>query len=115
LYPLILHTGLTPEKWGTYTKTQQVLMISNELNRAMNCLLGNHINDAEKCYESAIELTDLTVEDQRWDNALKELLRFRELLSELFLFKDIELNRLSLSALLLFDVEAYNMLHSGQF
>jgi len=106
-----LHAGLNPEKWATYSKTQQVLMISNELNRAMNCLKSNHLQDAEKCYERAIELTDLTVEDQRWNNALKELLRFRELLSELFLSKDIELNRLSMSALLLFDVEAYNMLH----
>lgn len=85
-------------------------MISNELNRALNCLNSNHLPDAEKCYERAIELTDLTVEDLRWDNALKELLRFREVLSDLFLSKDIQLNRLSLSTFLLFNVEAYNML-----
>jgi hypothetical protein len=111
LYPLKLHTHLNPEKWVTYSKTQQVLMISNELNRALNCLNSNHLLDAEKCYERAIELTDLTVEDHRWDNALKELLRFREVLSELFLSKDIQLNRLALSTLLLFNVDAYNMLH----
>jgi hypothetical protein len=86
-------------------------MISNELNRALNCLKNNHLQDAEKCYERAIELTDLTIEDQRWKNALKELLRFREVLSELFLSKEMELTRLSLSALLSFNVDAYNMLH----
>ena len=86
-------------------------MISNELNRALNCLGSNHPLDAEKCYERAIELTDLTVEDQRWDNGLKELLRFREVLSEIFLSKDEDLTRLILATLLLFNVDAYNMLH----
>jgi len=111
MYPLKLHSHLNSEKWVTYSKTQQVLMISNELNRALNCLMSNHPDDAERCYERAIELTDLTVEDQRWDNSLKELLRFREVLSDLFLTNDIDLTRNSLSALLLFNVNAYNMLH----
>jgi hypothetical protein len=111
LYTLKLHANLNPEKWAGYTKTHQVLMISNELNRAVNCLKSKHYQDAEKCYERAIELTDLTIEDRRWDNGLKELLRFREGLSELFLSKDIQLTGLYLSALLLFNVDAYNMLH----
>jgi len=111
VYPLKLHIHLNPEKWETYSKTQHILMISNELNRALNCLKSNHQSDAEKCYKRAIELTDLTVEDQRWKNGLKELLRFREGLSWLFLLKDIHLTRLYLSTLLLFNVEAYNMLH----
>jgi hypothetical protein len=111
LYPLKLHTNLTADKWATYSKTQQVLMISNELNRAVNCLKSNHPADAEKCYERAMELTDLTVDDIRWKNGLKELLRFREVLSELFLSRDIRLNQLILSMLLLFNVDAYNMLH----
>ncbi len=111
MYPLKLHAHLNPGKWATYSKTQQVLMISNELNRALNCLLGNHHSDAEKCYERAIELTDLTVEDERWNNGLKELLRFREGLAGLFLTPDIDLTRSYLSTLLLFNVDAYNMLH----
>jgi len=86
-------------------------MISNEMNRALNCLKSDHVTDAEKCYERAMELTDLTVEDQRWEYALKELLRFREMLSDLFLSKDVHLNRLLMSALLSFDVDAFNMLN----
>jgi hypothetical protein len=113
MYPLKLHSHLNPEKWAAYSKTQQVLMISNELNRALNCLRSKHIPDAEKCYERAIELTDLTVEDQRWESGLKELLRFREVLSELFLSKDIQLTSLSLTTLLSFNVDAYNMLIQG--
>jgi len=86
-------------------------MISNELNRALNCIRSKHFADAEKCFERAIELTDLTIEDKRWENGLKEFLRFREVLSSLFLSKDIDLTQLSLSTLLLFNVDAYNMLH----
>jgi len=111
VYTLKLHTHLDPDKWVTYSRAQQVLMITNELNRALNCLSGNHIQDAEQCYERAIELTDLTVEDQRWNNGLKELLRFREVLSEIFLTKDAQLTRMALSVLLSFNAEAYNMLH----
>jgi len=111
LYPLVLHTGLTPEKWVTYYKTQQVLMISNELNRAVNALRTDHSADAEKCFERAMELTDLTVADTRWGNGLKELLRFREVLGELFLSKDLRLTQLALATFLTFDIDAYNMLH----
>lgn len=111
MYPLKQHTGLTPEKWAAYSKTQQVLMISNELNRAGNCLKGSYLSDAEKCYERAMELTDMTIEDKRWrGNSLKELLRFREVLSELYLTKDIDLNRDCLTVLLSFDAGAWNML-----
>jgi hypothetical protein len=110
MYPLKLHANLTREKWEAYSTTQQVLMIANELNRASNCLKSNHPADAEKCFERAMELTDLTVEDLRWRQGLKELLRFREVLSELYISKNIDLNRLCLSGLLSFNVAAWNML-----
>ena len=111
MYPLKQHSGLTPEKWASYSKTQQVLMISNVLNKALNCLKGNFLSDAEKCYERAMELTDLTVEDLRWRNgSLKELLRFREVLSELYLSKNIALAGQCLTVLLSFDAGAWNML-----
>jgi hypothetical protein len=110
MYPLKLHTNLTSEKWEAYSTTQQVLMIANELNRASNCLKSNHPADAEKCFERAIELTDLTVEDTRWHKGLRELLRFREVLSELYISKNVDLNRMCLSGLLSFNSEAWNML-----
>ncbi len=110
MYALKLHASLTKEKWESYPISQQVLMIANELNRAINCLKGNHPNDAEKCYERAMELTDLTVEDSRWRRGLKELLRFREVLSELFISKNIDLTRMCLTGLLSFNSEAWNML-----
>jgi hypothetical protein len=110
MYPLVLPPNLTSLKWAGYSKTQQVLMIANELNRSLNALIIHRPDDAEKGYERAMELTDLTVEDVRWKKALKEILRFRELLSELFLTKNQELNRQILAILLTFDAGAFNML-----
>jgi len=110
MYPLKLHASLTGEKWEAYSTTKQVLMIANELNRAVNCIKNNYPEDAGRCFERAMELTDLTVEDIRWRRSLKELLRFRELLSELYISKNIDLNRMCLSGLLSFDAGAWNML-----
>ena len=110
MYTLLLHKNLTPEKWASYPLSQQVLTIANELNRARNCLDRNYPGDAEKCYERAMELTDLTVEDSRWRSKLKELLRFREVLSELYIAKDPHLNALCLRGLLSFNAEAWNLL-----
>ena len=38
-----------------------------------------------QCYERAFELLDLCAMDQKWRARLKELLRFREMLGELYL------------------------------
>ncbi|MBM3403360.1 MAG: hypothetical protein FJY10_00500 [Bacteroidetes bacterium] len=111
MYPLKQHIQLSPEKWEKNARTQQVLMISNELNRAINCLKDGYPQDAEKCIERAFELIDLTSEDPRWISSLKEIRRFREVLAEVYLSKDIDQIRALLPTLLLFDVEAYNMLH----
>ena len=80
------------------------------MNRSLSCLKKNYVSDAEKCYERAMELTDLTVEDIRWGKGLKDLLRFREVLSELYLSKNADLNRDCLTVLLSFDAGAWNML-----
>jgi hypothetical protein len=112
MYLLKLHKTLTPEKWAGYTKGQQILMIANEMNRAQNWLEKQQFTDANKCYERAFELTDLTVEDSKWTGAIKELLRFREILAELYIQqqKDIKLNQLAYRALICLNSEAYNLL-----
>jgi hypothetical protein len=51
MYPLVLHPNLTPLKWAGYSKTQQVLMIANELNRSLNALNLRRPDDAGKACE----------------------------------------------------------------
>lgn len=62
-------------------------MIANELNRAKNMLAKNDTCEMKQALERAFELLDLTVENAR-ENLQYELLRFRELLGELYLHRN---------------------------
>ena len=113
MYPLIHHKNLTIEKWTKYTAGQQILMIGNELNRAKNLLQKDMLPEVSNCYERAMELTDLISDDPKWRGRLKELRRFREVLSELYLMEEgnVHLNDQIYKTLIEMVPEAYNMLH----
>lgn len=85
MYPLVLHPTYTPEKWATHPPSQQILMIANEMNRLKN---GIHAHQPKsilgETMERLFELVDLTVECAR-SSLRQELLRWRELLGEIYL------------------------------
>ena len=60
-----------------------------------------------------MELTDLISDDPKWKGRLKELRRFREVLSELYLYKEgnPDLNNQLYKTLIEMVPEAYNLLH----
>ncbi len=79
------HAGLTLERWSSFTLDQQILMIGNEMNRAGK--LGRD-DDRERragAYERALYLTDLTIQAQARRGLRRELLRWRDLVAQLFL------------------------------
>ena len=112
MHVLQYHKSLTIEKWSIYPKMQQVLMISNELNRAKNWILKNQNLEANLAYERAFELIYLTLADNKWLNTSKELFRLKETLGELYCqeTKDLKKNNLCLQLLLTFTPESYNLL-----
>ncbi len=114
MYALIYHKMLTVEKWNAYPKMQQILMISNELNRAKNWILKNQNTETNLAYERAFELIDLSLMDVKWESSRKELLRLKETLGELYCQsqKDIAKNNLCLQLLISFSSESYNLLNS---
>lgn len=79
------HKELTQEKWNTYSQMQQILMIGSEFSRAKNFIIEKNDLETGNCYERAMELVDHAINDPVWKNHLKELLYFREYLSELYL------------------------------
>jgi len=112
LYDLKFHKSLTIEKWFSYSRGQQVLMIANELNRAGNLIQNNMISEMKNCYERAFELTDLTCSDQKWKGRIKELRRFREMLAALYNQTNVQHNenkKLN-EALIKMNVEAHLMI-----
>ena len=105
------HKNLTPKKWQEYTKDKQILSIAAELIRAKNLLLWKKNNEVKQSYERAFELLDLTIEDYNWQHGLKEILRFREAMGELYLKPNLKLNEKLLNILLTLTPGSYNLYH----
>jgi hypothetical protein len=83
MYPLVFHPGLAA-RWAGFSFDRRILMIANELNRAKNLVRDSADRiEGARCLERAFELIDLTVDDTSRPKRY-ELLRFRELLGQLY-------------------------------
>lgn len=109
----IHHKTLTKEKWQGYPFYKQLLMIANELNRAKNMISSGDVSETDKCYERAFELIDITASLLPRKNILKELLRLREVMAELYATKkyDSKKNMSIYNLILSFSPESYTMLN----
>ena len=79
------HANLTPERWSTFSLDQQILMIGNEMNRGTRLLRPEDRTSLGLAYERVLRLVDLTVEVQSRVPLRRELLRWRDLIAELYL------------------------------
>ncbi len=97
------HAELTPERWSRFGVDQQVLMIANELQRAASWLDPQDGERLRNCYERALRLTDLTIQTRARRAFRRELLRWRDLLAQLYVAErsDSRGHREALRALLL--------------
>ncbi len=115
MYTMKWHRELTIEKWREFGTSKQILMIANELNRAANFAQRNDEAETTNALERAFELLDLTVSIGIRKNMLRELLRFREILSLQYISKTRSAEDIGSSqkVLLSLNGEAYNLLHDG--
>ncbi len=79
------HRALTEERWAAFTLDQQVLMIANEMNRARKLMGPSDRTHLQNCYERVLRLVDLTVRVHRRPGLWKELLRWRDLIAQLYI------------------------------
>ena len=79
------HASLSPERWSAFSLDQQVLMIGNEMNRAARWMLPEDRASLNLAYERILRLVDLTVEVQSRPALRRELLRWRDLIAELYI------------------------------
>ncbi|MCF7887563.1 MAG: hypothetical protein K9L71_04050 [Candidatus Omnitrophica bacterium] len=112
MYKLRFHKTLTKEKWQKFSSAQQIIMIANELNRAINWIKKGDLEEVNNCYKRAFELLDLTVSISENYSKQKELLRLRGLISHQYILpdKDLEITKKLLSVLILIDPGSYNLL-----
>ncbi len=97
------HASLTVERWRTFTPDQRLLMIANELTRLTSSMTPGLARSRELGYERVLRLTDLTLEIAGRAALRRELLRWRDLVAELFLLPEPapEAHHAALRALLL--------------
>ncbi len=102
------HRNLSEERWSSFTLDQQILMIANEMNRASGLLRSGDIVRTKSCYERVLQLTDLTVLVQTKSTLRWELLRWRDLIAQLYLEETTRADehRQALRCLLYFTPEA---------
>ena len=79
------HSSLTASRWARFSRDQQVLMISNEMNRASRFLTDSDNTSGRLAYERVLRLVDLSVEVAQGRGLRRELLRFRGLIGELYI------------------------------
>jgi hypothetical protein len=75
------HANLAAGRWQTLSLVEQLANVGSEVGR-MHRWEGKDPASCEKAFVRALELLDLTIQDQRWVGRRKELTRARELLCD---------------------------------
>lgn len=84
------HASLSPERWASFSLDQQILMIGNEMNRASRWMRPEDRSHLELSYERVLRLVDLTVEVNSRPTLQRELLRWRDLIAELYVCREAD-------------------------
>jgi len=77
------HKDLAAGRWSQLTFLEQMANVGSEVERALNWRVRNNMPHAQRAFERALELLDLTLAGARAAR-LKELARVREVLVDYF-------------------------------
>jgi hypothetical protein len=83
------HAGLTAERWRSFDRGAQVLMIANEMNRGSSRLRANDRDGVRRCHERVLSLVDLTIATTTQRSFVREMLRWRDLVAAMFVSPDV--------------------------
>lgn len=102
------HASLSVERWARYSLDQQILMIGNEMNRASKLYAPEDADRLRTSLEAVLRLTDLTIALAPRRALRRELLRWRDLVAELYVSptRDAKAHAAAFRALLLMTKEA---------
>jgi hypothetical protein len=87
------HAGLTEERWASFDIDQQILMIANEVHRTSRVLADEDPAARRRGYERVLRLTDLTIRTRPRAALCRELLRWRDLVAELYIADEAAADR----------------------
>ena len=83
------HKSLANGRWQKLSFFEQMANIGSEVERAIKWKNKNNTQYCRMAFERALELLDLTVDNEKKGNQLRELLRLREVLVDYFAFENI--------------------------
>ncbi len=78
------HKNLAAGSWNQLSFIEQMANIGSEVERALNWRIKKNTDYAQKAFERALELIDLTLDSDRNYAHLKEITRMREAIVDYF-------------------------------
>ncbi len=72
------------ERWHQMSLIEQMANIGSEVDRIASWKKKSNEEYATKALHRSLDLLDLTIADSRWKDRLKEILRVREFLCDLY-------------------------------
>ncbi len=75
------HRDLAAGRWREFTLAEQLANVGSEVGRMLRWRVRDE-RLAEAAFGRALELLDLTLDDPRWRDRLREIARARELLCD---------------------------------
>lgn len=82
------HKNLAAGRWKKLAFFEQMANIGSEVERAIKWKNKGNAEYSRMAFERALELLDLTVENERSKSRLRELMRVRETLVDYFAFEN---------------------------
>lgn len=79
------HSELTEDRWSKFSLDQQILMIGNEMNRGRKQISSSNWSSLRNCYERVLRLVDLSIGVHEAWGLRRELLRWRDLIAQLYI------------------------------
>lgn len=85
----IQHKNLAGGRWRELSFFEQMANVGSEVERAIKWKNKGNAEYSRLAFERALELLDLTIDNEMNKSHLKELLRVRETLADYFVFDNI--------------------------
>lgn len=80
----VQHRELANGRWQQFSLMEQLAHVGSEVDRAAHWRKKGDIVSSQRSIDRALELIDLTLDDQRWQTRRKEIVRAREVLCDHF-------------------------------
>ena len=78
------HKDLAAGRWSQLSFIEQMANIGSEVERALNWRVKKNTDYSQKAFERALELIDLTLDNDKNYTHLKEIARMREAIVDYF-------------------------------